>query len=76
MMLTPATGESTKGSFHRALASWGEGYDHRLGTRPLQHVIEKRVAVPLVRWRVSHPKAIGVTLHVTLNNQGHVTVNG
>jgi ATP-dependent Clp protease ATP-binding subunit ClpA len=53
-----------------------EGYDHRLGTRPLQRVIEKRVAVPLARWRVGHPKATGITLHVDLNNQGQVTVNG
>lgn len=52
-----------------------EGYDHRLGTRPLQRVIERRVAVPLARWRVGHPKAKGITLHVVLNNQGLVTVN-
>ncbi|HEX5221138.1 MAG TPA: AAA family ATPase, partial [Verrucomicrobiae bacterium] len=29
-----------------------EGYDHRYGARPLQRVIESRVAVPLARWRV------------------------
>ena len=52
-----------------------EGYDHHLGTRPLQRVIEKRVAVPLARRRVQHPRATGVTLHVGLNSHGEVVVS-
>lgn len=52
-----------------------EGYDHRLGARPLQRVIENRVAVPLARWRVGNPKARGVTVHLELNEAGGVVVS-
>jgi ATP-dependent Clp protease ATP-binding subunit ClpC len=51
-----------------------EGYDHQFGARPLQRVIEQRVAVPLARWRVANPKAQNTTLHLELNQQGTLTV--
>ena len=50
------------------------GYDHRFGARPLQRVIENRVAVPLARWRVANPKVRNATLHLELNAQGAVIV--
>ena len=49
-------------------------YDHQFGARPLQRVIEQRVAVPLARWRVANPKANNTTLHLELNEQGMLTV--
>jgi ATP-dependent Clp protease ATP-binding subunit ClpC len=51
-----------------------EGYDHRFGARPLQRVIEHRVAVPLARWRVANPKAVAATLRVDLDEHGSVIV--
>ncbi len=51
-----------------------EGYDHRFGARPLQRVIEQRLAVPVARWRVANPKAKDVTLHVDLDVDGSVIV--
>jgi ATP-dependent Clp protease ATP-binding subunit ClpC len=51
-----------------------EGYDHRFGARPLQRAIENRVAVPLARWRVDHPKARALTILVDLDEAGSVTV--
>jgi ATP-dependent Clp protease ATP-binding subunit ClpC len=51
-----------------------EGYDHRYGARPLQRVIESRVAVPLARWRVENPKARNRTLHLQMSESGLVTV--
>jgi ATP-dependent Clp protease ATP-binding subunit ClpC len=51
-----------------------EGYDHQFGARPLQRVIEQRVAVPLARWRVANPKANNTTLHLELDKHGLLTV--
>lgn len=51
-----------------------EGYDHQFGARPLQRVIEQRVAVPLARWRVANPKAQNTTLHLEIDEQGTLTV--
>jgi ATP-dependent Clp protease ATP-binding subunit ClpC len=51
-----------------------EGYDHRFGARPLQRVIENRVAVLLARWRVANPKARHRTLQVGLEAQGRIIV--
>ncbi|HXI71445.1 MAG TPA: AAA family ATPase [Verrucomicrobiae bacterium] len=56
----------------RAIAR--EGYDHRFGARPLQRVIEKRIVVPLARWRVVNAKARAATLLVDLDDQGSVVV--
>jgi ATP-dependent Clp protease ATP-binding subunit ClpC len=52
-----------------------EGYDHRFGARPLQRVIENRVAVPLARWRVANPKAKPTALYVDLDDGGTVVVS-
>ncbi|MCC6234712.1 MAG: ATP-dependent Clp protease ATP-binding subunit [Verrucomicrobiales bacterium] len=51
-----------------------EGYDPRLGARPLQRVIETRVAVPLARWRVANPRVRDVRLILELDGNGQVTV--
>jgi ATP-dependent Clp protease ATP-binding subunit ClpC len=51
-----------------------EGYDHRFGARPLQRVIENRVAVPLARWRVANPKLRNKTLQVAVDAKGQVTL--
>lgn len=51
-----------------------EGYDHRYGARPLQRVIESRVAVPLARWRVENPKARNRMLHLQLDEAGSVSI--
>jgi ATP-dependent Clp protease ATP-binding subunit ClpC len=51
-----------------------EGYDRRFGARPMQRVIENRVAVPLARWRVANPKKRDVRLHVDVDGQGVVVV--
>ena len=51
-----------------------EGYDHQFGARPLQRVIEQRVAVPLARWRVANPKANNTTLHLEIDQQGLLSV--
>ncbi len=41
-----------------------EGYDARLGARPLQRTIEALVVTPLARWLVEHGDAEGVTLEL------------
>jgi ATP-dependent Clp protease ATP-binding subunit ClpC len=51
-----------------------EGYDHQFGARPLQRLIERRVVVPLARWRVANPKAQNTTLHLELDLRGLLTV--
>jgi ATP-dependent Clp protease ATP-binding subunit ClpC len=43
-----------------------EGYDHRLGARPLQRTLERLVVTPLARWKVAHPAARNVVLNVEL----------
>jgi ATP-dependent Clp protease ATP-binding subunit ClpC len=52
-----------------------EGYDQRFGARPLQRVIEQRVAIPLARWRVANAKVRNITLHLESDEQGLVKVN-
>ena len=51
-----------------------EGYDHRFGARPLQRVIERRIAIPLARWKVANPKAKALTLHLDIDEDGTVVV--
>jgi ATP-dependent Clp protease ATP-binding subunit ClpC len=51
-----------------------EGYDHRYGARPLQRVMENRVAIPLARWRVENPKARNRKLHLQMDESGLVTI--
>jgi ATP-dependent Clp protease ATP-binding subunit ClpC len=47
-----------------------EGYDHRLGARPLQRAVERLVVTPLARWRVAHPGARDVLLTLDLEPDG------
>lgn len=51
-----------------------EGYDRQFGARPLQRVIENRVAIPLARWRVANPRARAAALHLDLDPNGAVVV--
>lgn len=47
-----------------------DGYDHRLGARPLQRALERLVVTPLAKWRLEHPRLQNGTLTVTLNDSG------
>ena len=51
-----------------------EGYDHRLGARPLQRAVERLVVTPLARWRVAHPNARDRVLSIDLGPDGQVHV--
>ncbi len=51
-----------------------DGYDHRLGARPLQRAIERLVVTPLARWRVSNPDARGVVLNLDLDAAGRILI--
>lgn len=51
-----------------------EGYDHRLGARPLQRVLERRVVTPLARWKVAHPGLRNVELLIDLDADARVQV--
>jgi ATP-dependent Clp protease ATP-binding subunit ClpC len=42
------------------------GYDQRLGARPLQRAIERLVATPLARWKVSNPGVTSMILRISL----------
>jgi ATP-dependent Clp protease ATP-binding subunit ClpC len=44
-----------------------EGYDHRLGARPLQRALERLVVAPLARWRVAHAGLRNVVLTIDLD---------
>jgi len=48
------------------------GYDQRLGARPLQRAIEGLVSTPLARWRVMNPKVRDVTLSLHLTPAGEI----
>ena len=48
------------------------GYDQRLGARPLQRAIEGSVSTPLARWRVMNPKVRDVTLSLELTPAGEI----
>lgn len=51
-----------------------EGYDQRLGARPLQRTIERRVVTPLARWKVSQPHLRQATLAVDLDEHHEVQI--
>jgi ATP-dependent Clp protease ATP-binding subunit ClpC len=51
-----------------------EGYDHRLGARPLQRALERLVVTPLARWKVAHPDLRNAVLSLDLGLDGHVQV--
>ena len=50
------------------------GYDHRLGTRPLQRALERMVVVPLARWFLAQPPPPGSQVHLSLDAAGMVTI--
>lgn len=52
-----------------------EGYDHRLGARPLQRAIERLVVAPLARWRVAHPELRNVILNVDFDSDTGIQVS-
>ncbi|MPN02477.1 Chaperone protein ClpB [bioreactor metagenome] len=52
-----------------------EGYDHRLGARPLQRAIERLVVAPLARWRVTHPELRNVILNVDFDSDTGLQVS-
>jgi len=45
-----------------------EGYDHRLGARPLQRALERIVVTPLARWKVANPLVRDTTLHLDVDD--------
>ena len=51
-----------------------EGYDHRLGARPLQRALERLVVTPLARWKVAHPDLRDASLSIDLDLDGRVQV--
>ncbi len=52
-----------------------EGYDHRLGARPLQRAIERMVVAPLARWKAAHPRLRALTVHLEIAEDGAVLVS-
>jgi ATP-dependent Clp protease ATP-binding subunit ClpA len=51
-----------------------EGYDHRLGARPLQRALELWVVTPLARWKVANPDLRDAVLKVDLAPDNSVQV--
>jgi len=52
-----------------------QGYDHRLGARPLQRALERLVVTPLARWRVAHPTCRDALLSVDVGPDELVDVH-
>jgi len=51
-----------------------EGYDHRLGARPLQRALERLLVAPLARWKVAHPNLRNVALRIDLDSENRVQI--
>jgi ATP-dependent Clp protease ATP-binding subunit ClpC len=51
-----------------------EGFDARYGARPLQRVLERRVAAPLAKYLLAHPTLRDADLAVDCDAQGEVHV--
>ncbi len=51
-----------------------EGYDQRLGARPLQRAIERLVIAPLARWKVANPHVRDAVLLLDWSEAGIVSV--
>jgi ATP-dependent Clp protease ATP-binding subunit ClpC len=51
-----------------------EGYDHRLGARPLQRAIERLVVTPLARWKVANLRIQDAVLLLDYNTSDSVIV--
>ena len=52
-----------------------EGYDHRLGARPLQRAVERLVVTPLARWKVTHPTLRNISLKADLGPNNTIEVH-
>jgi ATP-dependent Clp protease ATP-binding subunit ClpC len=52
-----------------------EGFDLRLGARPLQRAIEHLVVTPLARWKATHPQVRNVTVQIEIGEDGAVLVS-
>jgi ATP-dependent Clp protease ATP-binding subunit ClpC len=51
-----------------------DGYDHRLGARPLQRAVERLVVTPLARWRIAQPGLRDALLSIDLGPDERVEV--
>lgn len=51
------------------------GYDHRLGTRPLQRALERMVVMPLARWLLQNQPAPGSQVCLALGDDGLLKVS-
>jgi ATP-dependent Clp protease ATP-binding subunit ClpC len=52
-----------------------EGFDLRLGARPLQRAIEHLVVTPLARWKAAHPQVRNLTVQLEIGEEGAVLVS-
>jgi ATP-dependent Clp protease ATP-binding subunit ClpC len=59
------------------LVAWlgREGFDARLGARPLQRVLERRVVAPLARYLLSHPLLTGEELLIDWEETGDIRIS-
>jgi ATP-dependent Clp protease ATP-binding subunit ClpC len=59
------------------LVAWlcREGFDARLGARPLQRVLERRVVAPLARYLLAHPLLTGVELLIDWEETGEIRIS-
>lgn len=51
-----------------------EGYDHRLGARPLQRVVERLLVASLARWKLAHPDLRNVAIRINLDSENRIQV--
>jgi ATP-dependent Clp protease ATP-binding subunit ClpC len=58
------------------LVAWlgREGFDARLGARPLQRVLERRVVAPLARYLLSHPALANDELFIDWEESGEIRI--
>jgi ATP-dependent Clp protease ATP-binding subunit ClpA len=58
------------------LVTWlaREGFDASFGARPLQRVLERRVAAPLAKYLLAHPTLRDAEIEVDCNERGEVEV--
>jgi ATP-dependent Clp protease ATP-binding subunit ClpA len=53
-----------------------EGFDPRLGARPLQRTLERKVVAPLARYLLEQPELQGATLRIELEEQsGEIVIH-
>jgi len=50
------------------------GYDHRLGTRPLQRALERLVVIPLARWLMRQKRVHGLLLRLDMDSSGQLVI--